>query len=245
MDPLTLLILGGIGLRLLSKSQAPVVGTGVQATVVPGSQVTAQQLVPHADPVQVAAQSIGAQIANQILPGAGVVVAPIVNTEVQAVQQIARGDVTPLNVAEVAMFPVAVTATVVNAIGDVLGWNSKPLGDVKYALIVRQSTPPNTRDNLGDGAINLLGANGLRYGIGSMNGGDLSWREIIAINSTIFDAIPDGMPGQSVTAANYRSYGITPAGRGDGTANAIRRAFGNDAIFKLGNSNTLYGPWNA
>jgi hypothetical protein len=187
-------------------------------------------------------------VTNQIVP-VPLVTAPIVKTEVNAVENIIHGEGSAVdiagNVATVAFFPVGVTVAFVNAIGDALGLSGKPLGQVQFILLNRLSSPPYPdRNNVQYGnPMYVIDVNGYRHQImdpPGVNAAGYSWREIIAADASLVDSFPDGTPITSAGAPN--SHGFQPLLR-PAKAEDIRRIFGQNSMFTMSNDPTVHGPW--
>ena len=250
--------IGAVVWYLWSRSQTPT-GLGLVPTVTPispGPGFGPQPTQPSTQPTSptagtelhpsTTASTVGKVIgAVTGLPIAGPAVAAIAQTEINAVQQIASGDINPVNVAEVALLPVAVTATAVNAIADLFGWSGHPLDTINDVLLTQINDPNwNTRDNVPPGAsIYAMDTSGQLHYIqhaGGCSGDTLwcahySWREIIAVPPDVFGKFPIGA---DITDRSQ----INPMGR-PGDPSLIRQAFGNYARFKVGTTE-LHGPWD-
>jgi hypothetical protein len=242
-NTLLVLGLGGLGLwwlydqdkkakaAALAAAQGPTPFTPA-AQPLPSIPVTPQNVSPL-NAIVPAATKLG----NEILPGAGLVVGAVANTEVSAVKQIISGNITPLNIAEVAFFPVAVTATAINAIADLFGWSGKPLDAVNDVLLQAYSSPPVGNNNVQTAMpIYALDSQGVLHQVlpPDVNTADFSWREIIAVRQSVIDGLPKGA---AITNRNQITTMPRPL---DGTA--LRTALGPSITFKLGNVNDLHTP---
>jgi hypothetical protein len=193
-------------------------------------------------PAQTGAQ-IAAQVGNSILPGAGAITGPIGNEAAQDINVLTSGASTTLGkvqaATEIVFFPALVTVTAWNAISSL--WSGKPLDPVSRLLITPFGNPVN-HDNAVQSTggipspIYAISTDGYRHHVlVDINAAGYSWREVIAMSQTYVDQFPEA---SQITGPNQ----IQIAGRPLDAA-SIRAAFGNDAIFKTGNSNDLHGPW--
>jgi hypothetical protein len=223
----------------------------------PGPLGTGQ---PTAGPQQLQADPLlGAAAAglDAILPGAGAL-APlavklgqeVVNEGEAMLDGIIHGGLdleTAGRVAELVTAPFSVPLVAsYNFVADLFGWSGKPLDSVNDVLLNRisiQPADPNypvpVKDNVQYGqpifALDSLGALHQLVPGTDINQADFSWREIIAVSQSVIDGLP-----KAGMITNRRQ--IQPIGR-PLDAGALRQAFGNDIIFKLGASNDLHGPW--
>jgi hypothetical protein len=186
-------------------------------------------------------EGLATRLGNEILPGAGVVTGKIAGTYVEDFEELAAGHVSIENVAEVVFFPVAVTATAVDAIVDLFGLGAKPLGDVKYILLMQHNNYPafDVNNNVQYGQpIYALGTDSKLHRLeADVNAADYSWREIIGVMASIIGVFEVGAP---FTHRSQLSTMARPASAAD-----IRGFFGNNAIFKMGASNDIYNEHNA
>ena len=114
-------------------------------------------------------------------------------------------------------------------------------------ILLNAFNSPTTRDNVQFGQpIYVLAEDGtLREVKGDLTKLGFSWRAIIAVDQRIIDVFQKGEPVTRVqTKADTWQPGFKPSGRPKDSL-GLRKFFGKDILFKLGNSNDLHGPWEA
>jgi hypothetical protein len=256
--------LGAYGFWLKRKKTAVMAGQGLGGANAslpsPSGSITPNVLSPvkpqpaFVDTDKAAAENLAAKAGNAILPGAGIVTGAIAGTYVDAAKDVLSGSPSVASVAEIAFFPVAVTATAINALIDVFGLRGKPLDPVAHVLLGPLANPPRTDDNYQSSEIYALDSTGVKHSIGRFGSNDygFSGRDVIAVARWRLESWPTGAPlPDPIPPEAYRAtadgkdgaYGYNFRGFRPPDAETIREFFGFDAVFKLGNSNDLHGPW--
>lgn len=182
-------------------------------------------------------------VMDRFIPGSGAL-APIavagahagLQEDIQAAEGIFSNPLSLSSVggiAELSLAPGIPFSKIGSAIADAFGWSGKPLDQVND--IILSALGNGNTDNVGIGPKYAMDSSGTLHEIqADITQAQYSWREIIAVDQSVIDKFQKGNPITSRSQIDPVPRPIDP--------DLLRQALGFDAIFKLGNSNTLYGP---
>jgi hypothetical protein len=120
------------------------------------------------------------------------------------------------------------------------------LDQVNKVLVNALKSPPDHNNVQFGQRIYVLGEDQALHEVqGDVNALGFSWRAIIAVDQRIIDVFQKGAPiTQRQPAPDVWQPGFKPSGR-PADSLGLRRFFGKDIMFNLGNSTSLHGPWEA
>lgn len=246
-----LLLLGGAGALIYyfwkksedekAAAQAALVGT----QLVPGGSGASAQILPPptatkiADPVAAAI----APIADQIAPGLGGIIGAGVSAEINVVGGIIEDPGSTRSLTEIGIIAgTAGAALPLFAIADLTGLSpllwGHPLDAVNDILLQPWASPIAAGNVQPNQPIYAMDKDKVLHKLvtSDINGAKFSWREIIAVSPLLISH--GGFQfGPDITSRDQIDPFPRPAKPED-----IRGVFGCDVIFKIGNSNDLYGP---